>query len=115
MTFDDEGLLSQGALQLPIEVQPLGGDLVVVAVHGDIDLKGAGELRAVLNDACVGPHHTVQLDLAGTHFIGSSGMGVLVAVSQRMVGEERRFEVLNVAPAIRAAFEIAGVAHVLDG
>ncbi len=108
-------MASQAGLQLPIEVQPLGTDLVVVAVHGDVDLPEAGELRAVLNDACTGPHATVQLDLRDVRFIGSSGMGVVANVSQRMHDDGRRFEVLHASPVIRSAFDIAGLVDVLDG
>lgn len=114
MTFDPDSLASQDALRLPIEVQPVGDDLVVVAVHGDIDLREAGELRAVLNDACTGPHHTIQVDLADVHFISSSGMGVLGEVSHRMTTEDRRLEALHASDVIRSAFAIAGLGHVLE-
>ena len=48
------------------------------------------------------------------HFIGSSGMGVLAEVHHRLASEQRRLLVEEASPAIRAAFEIAGVEHVLD-
>lgn len=114
MTFDPESLASQDALRLPIDVQPLGHDLVVVSVHGDIDLQEAGELRAVLNDACTGPHHTIQVDLADVHFISSSGMGVLAELSHRMSTQDRRLEAHHASEVIRSAFAIAGLGHVLE-
>ena len=52
-------------------------------VRGEIDLTEAGELRAVLADACAGSHRTVIVDLSGVGFIGSSGMGVLAQQSAR--------------------------------
>ncbi|MEO6318460.1 MAG: STAS domain-containing protein [Acidimicrobiales bacterium] len=115
MAFDDEILVGPSAPQVPIEVLSLGTELVSVTVRGDIDLSEAGELRAVLNDACTGPHRTVQLDLGEVRFMGSSGMGVIVGAYQRMAGEGRRLEVLHVSPAIRSAFGIAGVDFALDG
>ena len=115
MRPDGDSLPGQPELQLPIGVQRVGVDLVVVAVHGDVDLSEAGELRAVLNDACTGPHHTIQVDLDDVRYIGSSGMGVLVEVNHRMTEAGRRLVVLDSSPAIRRAFEIAGVGHVLDG
>lgn len=101
-------------LQVPITVDRLGPDLVVVAVQGDIDLHEAGELRAVLNDACAGPHRSVAVDLALVHFMGSSGMGVLAEVHQRLAAESRRLIVLEPSEAIRTAFTIAGLAEVLE-
>ena len=115
MAFDDKVLVSRSALQVPIEVLALGTELVSVTVRGDVDLSEAGELRAVLNDACTGPHRIVQLDLGEVRFMGSSGMGVVVGAYQRMVGEGRCLEVLHVSPAIRSAFEIAGLDFALDG
>ncbi len=99
---------------LPIDVERVGDDLVVVAVRGDIDLKEAGELRAVLNDACTGPHTSVAVDLKEVRFVGSSGMGVLAEVHHRMTQQGRRMVVLDPSDAIRRAFEIAGVAHVFE-
>ena len=39
---------------LPIEVVPDLEDVVTVFVRGEVDLVEAGELRAVLADACAG-------------------------------------------------------------
>lgn len=101
-------------LRVPITVDRLGPDLVVVAVRGDIDLHEAGELRAVLNDACAGPHRRVAVDLAGVHFMGSSGMGVIAEVHQHLAAEGRHLIVLEPSEAIRTACTIAGLAPVLE-
>ncbi len=113
--FDDEVPGTGSPLLLPIDVQAVGDQLVVVSVHGEVDLSEAGELRAVLNDACTGPHAVIQLDLGDVHFMGSTGIGVLVEVHQRLAGEGRRLEVLHTSLTIRSAFEIAGVDFVLGG
>ena len=84
MTDDPHPERTTSALQLPMDVQSVGDDLVIVAVRGDIDLSEAGELRAVLNDASTGPHRTVAVDLSGVRFIGSTGMGVLAELHQRL-------------------------------
>jgi anti-sigma B factor antagonist len=114
MSFPEDVLAHRDPLQLPIEVEPIGDDLVVVAVHGDVDLSEAGELRAVLNDACAGPHRSVAVDLRDVRFVGSTGMGILADVHARMAAAGRRLVVLEPAEAIRRAFEMAGVAHVLE-
>lgn len=114
MTFPGDVMPLDTPLRLPIEVTAIGDDLVVLVIHGDIDLTEAGELRAVLNDACTGRHHTVLVDLEDVRFIGSSGMGVLSEVHHRLQTEARRLLVQHASPAIQSAFEIAGVDHVLD-
>lgn len=114
MTFHADIARGDAPLPLPVEVTGLGDDLVVVVVRGDVDLSEAGELRAVLNDACTGPHRTVLVDLDDVRFISSSGMGVLAEVHHRLAAEGRQLLVENASPAIHRAFEIAGVDHVLD-
>jgi anti-sigma B factor antagonist len=113
MELHGEVLINRDPLQLPIEVESIGDDLVLVTVHGEVDMAEAGELRAVLNDACAGPHRSVALDLRDVHFVGTSGMGVLADVHARMTDSGRRFVVLEPAEAIRRAFEMAGVPQVL--
>ena len=87
---------------------------MVVILRGDVDLSEAGELRAVLNDACTGPHRTVAVDLSAVHFMGSTGMGVLAEVHQRLADEGRRLLVVDPPEAIQQAFAIAGLDRVLD-
>ncbi len=113
MTSHDDVVPGEHPLQLPIEVAAIGDDLVTVTVRGDVDLTEAGELRAVLNDACTGPHHTVLVDLGEVRFIGSTGMGVLAEVHHRLEEAGRALLVQHAATAIHRAFEIAGVGHVL--
>ena len=115
MIDDPDLLLSTASLRLPIEVEARGDDLVVVVLHGDVDLSESGELRAVLNDACTGSHHTVAVDLSAVHFIGSSGMGVLAEVHQRLADEGRHLLVLDPPEVIKKAFAIAGLDQILDG
>ena len=87
---------------------------MVVVLHGDVDLSEAGELRAVLNDACTGPHRTVAVDLSAVHFMGSTSMGVLAHVHQRLAEEGRRLLVLDPPEAIQQAFAVAGLDRIFD-
>ena len=84
-------------------------------VRGEIDLTEAGELRAVLADACAGPHRTVIVDLAGVGFMGSSGMGVLAQQSpRRWPAAGRTCRSRGCPPRLRRAFEVTGLDQVLD-
>jgi anti-sigma B factor antagonist len=101
-------------LLLPIEVVPLSDEVVTVLVRGEVDLTESGELRAVLADACAGPHRTAIVDLSGVTFMGSSGMGVLAQQYHTMAAEGRALQVTGCPPRLRRAFEVTGLDQVLD-
>lgn len=64
-----------------IEASP-AGRTVVLAVHGDVDIATAPELRERLSDA-FGTYQRVVVDLDGVPFLDSTGLGVLVAAYNR--------------------------------
>jgi anti-sigma B factor antagonist len=101
-------------LLAPIEVVPLSNDVVTVLVRGALDMVEAGELRAVLADACAGNHHTVIVDLSAVSFIGSSGMGVLALQSHELAAEDRTLQICGCPSRLRRAFEVSGLDQVLD-
>ena len=101
-------------LLLPIEVVALSDDVVTVFVRGEIDLEEAGELRAVLNDACSGPHRTVIVDLSGVSFMGSSAMGVLAQTTHTMARQGRRLELHECQPRVLRAFQVIGLDRALN-
>ena len=99
---------------LPIEVVSLSDDVVTVFVRGEIDLSEAGELRAVLSDACTGPHRSVIVDLSGVGFMGSSGMGVLAQQAAALEASGRSLQICGSQPRLLRAFEVTGLDQVLD-
>ena len=104
----------EAALLLPIEVVPLNEDVITVFVRGEVDLTESGELRAVLADACAGPHDTVVIDLSGVGFMGSSGMGVLAQQSADLEASGRHLQVTGCPDRLRRSFEVIGLDQVLD-
>ena len=101
-------------LMLPITVVPMSEDIVTVLVRGEIDLTESGELRAVLGDACAGPHQTVVVDLSLVTFMGSSGMGVLAQQSHDLEADGRHLQLSGCPTKLRRAFEVTGLDQVLD-
>ena len=64
--------------------KPDGEDLPIVAVHGELDLDGAPELRRALIEAIdEHPGRPLVVDLEGVDFIDSAGLGVLVGGLKR--------------------------------
>lgn len=101
-------------LLLPIEVVALSDEVVTVLVGGEVDLLEAGELRAVLADACSGPHRTVIVDLSDVRFVGSSGMGVLAQQAHELAVAGRALQIRGCPARVLRAFEVTGLDQVLD-
>src|SRR4051794_30107337 len=51
-------------------------DQVVVAVHGEIDVASAERFRQIV-EAAILPGARLVIDLAGTNFVDSTGLGVM--------------------------------------
>lgn len=85
---------------------------VVVTVAGEIDMATAGLLRRALDRASGGDEH-VTIDLAGTTFMDSSGLAVLVDAYRRL---GRRLDVVvgrGAGPPIRQVLAIGGLQRIV--
>ncbi|HKU12192.1 MAG TPA: STAS domain-containing protein [Sinomonas sp.] len=51
----------------------------VITATGRLNVNGAPELKAAVNEAIAAGHRRLVLDLAGTDFMDSSGMGAIVS------------------------------------
>jgi len=95
----------------PIEIV---NGVPVVAAPAEIDISNADWLDAVLREAAARGHARFVVDLTGTQFCASSGIGVLVRAHKRALagGGELRL-VLPASAAVRRVFEITGIDHVI--
>ncbi len=66
---------------MEILVNEEAGDLVIVALKGDIDLEHSGKVREALLEA-VGPARGVIVDMSGVTMIDSSGVASLLEAFQ---------------------------------
>ena len=89
------------------------GDCVVVAVTGDVDNFTAPQLRAELEAAFDGDARGVVVDLSGTEFMDSSGLGALVGVSKQHAESGRRLALVCPRPHLRKLFRISRLDEVL--
>src|ERR1700755_2428206 len=74
----------------------LSGGPVVVTVRGEVDLATAPELETYVNQAFDGSDGSVLLDLRAMSFIDSSGLRVLVALSNEARGRGQRLALRNI-------------------
>ena len=87
-----------------------GGDTVIV--RGEIDMATAPKLRDLLNQLVDSGSTRILLECRGLDFLDSSGIGVLVAVRERL-GDDGELT-LEAPPAhVRKVLDLTGVsAHV---
>jgi anti-sigma B factor antagonist len=90
------------------------GGLAAVAVHGELDIRSAPDLRAwlakVLDDGAV----QLVLDLAGIQFIDSIGLGVLVGAHKRLARDGGRLAIVGVSPSVARLLSVTGLARIFD-
>jgi anti-sigma B factor antagonist len=96
--------------ELAITVEDRDGRRIV-AVHGEVDLATADQLRGALADP--GAAGELVADLAGVDFMDSAGLGVLAraAVDLREAGV--RLVVARLTSRVRRVIEISGLDQAL--
>lgn len=77
-------MVSSESAPRALEVQVRSADdVVIVAVHGEIDMASAPRLQSALDEALRGtPPAVVVVDMSNVGFLGSAGLSVLVAASE---------------------------------
>lgn len=66
---------------LEIEVR-FADDVLIVTVHGEIDMASAPQLQSALDEALRQAPPAVVVDMSDVGFLGSAGLSVLVAASE---------------------------------
>ena len=86
----------------------------VVAVRGEVDVYTSPQLRERLEGVIAAGSHRIVLDLSGTDFIDSTGIGVIVGALKRLRGEGGELIVRSPNRAAARAFEVTGLTKVLQ-
>ena len=87
-------------------------DEVIVAVRGEIDVATAGRFREVIDEAVV-PGRRLVIDLAGTSFIDSTGLGVLAQTHARLADSSGAVIIRSASASTRKLLNISGLDRVL--
>lgn len=97
-----------------VEERP-DGETVVLAIHGDADLKIAAGLKdrlgAAIDDESVS---TLVLDLSGVTFLDSMVLGVFLGCMKRLRARGGRFRVVMPHGDIRRIFEMTLLDRVFE-
>jgi anti-sigma B factor antagonist len=90
------------------------GDVVVLAVHGEADMRSAPELRDRLSDAIDDAPSAVVVDLTDATFVDSMALGVFLNSMKRLHAQGGRFRVVAPRAEIRRIFEVTLLDRVFD-
>lgn len=85
----------------------------VVEVAGEVDVSNADELRSALNDALQTSASAIEVDLAQTSYIDSTGIGVLVGAAHKAGDAGISFSVLHPQRNVARVLTILGVSEEL--
>lgn len=88
-------------------------DVAVLAVAGTLDVLTAPELEVRIKAAAATSPTAILVDLGRVDFLGSSGMGVLVAAHEDLAPEVRVVLVAD-GPATSRPLKLVGIADIID-
>lgn len=87
---------------------------LVVRITGEVDISNAEELGTEIENAVPTDAAVVVVDLSGTRYLDSSGVALLIRLSDRLRARRIEFRVLvpEGAP-IRGVLELTGLASIM--
>ena len=88
-------------------------EVTIVDVRGDLDCYTAPQLRAVLVELADGPRRVI-LDVGGSTFIDSTGLGVLVGALKRLRLQGGDMALRSLSPRTERLFEVTGVSKLFQ-
>jgi anti-sigma B factor antagonist len=89
-----------------IDEERPGSATILLTIHGDVDLRVAGELEDRLSSAIDEEPSALVVDLSGTTFLDSMALGVLLSGMKRLREQGGGFPVVAPGGDVRRIFEI---------
>ncbi len=90
------------------------GDVVTVAVSGDIDMSSSTKMRNALAPLFQDNNKVIVVDLSGVSYIDSSGIATLVEGLQWSHSSKNKFRLAALTPGVKDVFEIARLLTVFE-
>lgn len=85
------------------------GAVSAVKVAGELDLSSAAEFRTMVRELMGAGVRIVTVNLAGTEFIDSSGLGALLWAEHRLQAVGGELVVIHAQAAVQRSFQLAGL------
>ncbi len=90
-----------------------GGKTLELQVTGRLDNQSAGDLTAAIDEALRMGNHAVSLDLSGTNYISSAGIGALVKAHKQFKAIRGYFGVMAISPEGAEVIRLTGLSTML--
>jgi anti-sigma B factor antagonist len=91
----------------------VGGD-VVLALSGELDLAASAGWDASVSEALGQMPTAITIDLGATTFVDSSGLRLLVLLTQRAQAVSTPFRLVNLPPPVVRLLEITGLTDLMN-
>lgn len=85
----------------------------VLAVKGELDLASAARFREAVGALMAAGTRTVVVDLSGSDFVDSSGIGAVLWAEHRLRATGGDLITTGSTPPVTRAFELAGLASMV--
>jgi anti-sigma B factor antagonist len=89
------------------------GECWVVTVRGEVDLVTAPTLKTRLLDLVADGATEIVVDLSGTEFMDSTGLGAVVAAYKRVRAHDGHLKLVATTSRVKRAFEITNLDRVV--
>jgi anti-anti-sigma factor len=86
------------------------GELVILALQGQLDSKTAPELEREVGKALGKSGRALLFDLTELDFVASAGLRIVIMVGKRLASDGGAIALCGLNPSVREVFEIAGFA-----
>jgi anti-sigma B factor antagonist len=86
--------------------------LHIIALHGEVDLHHASELRSLLSTHADALRRALLLDFSGVTYIDSSGLATIIEYVQKAMDYQGAFALGGVSDRLRAIFDLARLGEV---
>lgn len=101
--------LSSSAAKLEIEYTALSSDTYEVRLVGELGMGSVPSLDRVFKKIFEEKVFRIVVNLEGTHYIASSGIGLLVATTQMARENGGDFILAGMTPRVKHVFELMGL------
>lgn len=94
---------------MKLEFSELPDGVRLIKLAGNLDLPGVGAVETQFYASCSGDKPRVLVDLSAMGFVASRGIHMLLQAIRTMSAGGGRLLLLNPAPGVASALEIAGL------
>lgn len=97
---------------LHIDSRQAGNDSAVLSLQGEVDVANSEQFRNAALSLLASGIKRLVVDLSGTDYIDSAGLGILVGLLKRVKESDLKLLVAGAQPRVQRVFEITGLNQV---